>query len=176
MGQHCTVTNNIGVPSATFGNNLAHFDGNAYLSCQISVQITTPNIFYLRTRVSLTASSTPKLLTYTFLSSNMVSVTGQVNGCTLTLSSRYNTFNYSHTTGTVCSSFVEVGSRMTQNLATQPSPTLTGIHRLGAVEYGPSTSSGLVQLPMTYTFSIAAPGQRFDLDWLLIDPTPQKGG
>ena len=176
VGQHCKVINNIGVPSTTFGNKLARFDGNAYLACQILVQATMPEIFYLHARASLTGSSTATPLNYTFLSSNVVSVTGQVNGCTLTLSSRYNTFNYSNSTGTVCGSFVEIGSRMRQNMGAQLVPTLTGIHRLGAVEYRTATGIGPVELPMTYTFSIAAPGQRFDLDWLLIDPSPQKTG
>lgn len=177
---HCTVMNNIGNPPTTFTGGLAQFDGNAYLSCNISVLPTQPEIFYLRGLVGFaTSPAISSVFSHTLIAgdppsaSDPLSVVGQTNGCTLTLNSRYGTFSYGHTVGSVCGGFVEVGSRVRQNFATTPH-TLLGQHMLSGTLYGPTTGYGQLQIPGPYTFTIGAPGQQFDMDWLLIDPTPAK--
>lgn len=166
--QHCQVENNVGVPQALFGNGLARFDGNAYLSCMLPVPETWPDLFWVRVRTSLPSASQG----YTFLSSAAnISFTGQTDAvCGLTLNSVYKSFTFSHMASTVCGTSMVFGSRVMRNGQNMQ----TGAHRIDAVFYGPVTGGGTLILPANFTFNIGAIGQVYALDWLVIDPTPSR--
>jgi hypothetical protein len=115
--------------------------------------------------------------TYTFLSSSSATVTAQTDAaCALTMNSQYTlrlangsvtSFPFAHSASVACGSFIEVGSRVV--------PASLGGHKIGASFFGPSSGTGRLQIPKNYSFNIGAAGQPYTLDWLLIDPTPQRG-
>jgi hypothetical protein len=178
VAEHCAVVR-IANPPATFGGGVARFNGNSFLTCNIEVEPTQPYLFYVRAMAQLTTltlSTLSPTLNYTLLSSDAVSVTAQTSACRLTMNSRYNTFNYSHSFVNVCGGFFEIGSRMQQNFAASPPHVLLGRHVLSGTVLGPTTGLGELKLPAEYAFSIGAPGEKFDVDWYVIDPTPQKSG
>lgn len=172
VANHCTVNNN--TASVQFGNGVAPFDGNAYLSCSLPVSATVPSLFWMRANMIPNAAAQA----YTFLSSNSATVTAQTDAtCALTMNSRYTlrrangsvtSFPFAHSATVTCGSFVEVGSRIV--------PASLGGHKIGASVFGPSSGTGRLELPRNYGFNIGATGEPYTLDWLLIDPTPAKGG
>jgi hypothetical protein len=176
---HCAVVNNIASPQIQLGNGVAPFDGNAYLSCALPVPATLPSLFWIRALATLPNASQG----YTFLSGNGVasgiSVTAQTGtSCgaptpsLVTMNSQYLGFRFSHTAGPGCGSATEYGSRMIR----ESTATYSGWHKIGAIIYGPTTGSTNLTLPANFSFNIGATGQPYTLDWLLIDPTPAKGG
>jgi hypothetical protein len=173
VANHCTVMNNTASPPIKFGNGVAPFDGNAYLSCSVPVPGTYPDIFFARARLIPMAAQT-----YTFLSSSNATVMAQTDAaCALTMNSQYTlrlpngsstSFPFAHSATVTCGNSIEVGSRVV--------PASLGGHKIGASFFGPSSGTGRLNIPANYGFNIGAAGQPYTLDWLFIDPTPAKGG
>lgn len=170
---HCTVTNNVASPPAQFGNGVAQFDGNISLSCAVPVPATAPVVFWTRARVIAEPSRA-----YALLSSGEATFSAQTKAnCALRLTSTYalldptNIAQYSHDGTTACGASILLGTRITA----QSAHASEGAHRLDAAFLGSQSVSGHLELPANYAFSIGAPGQTFVMDWLVIDPTPQRG-
>lgn len=169
---HCAVTNN--TANVQFGSGVAPFDGNAYLVCNISVQATSPKVFWVAANMIPNAV----LQSYTFLSSSPVNFTANsAPGCNFRPTSQYTLLgggpnSFTHSTVATCGSYVEVRSRL-EGAGINASE---GKHVVGGTTYGPVDATGRLALPATYTFNIAAAGQPYTLDWLVIDPTPAKTG
>jgi hypothetical protein len=170
----CTVSNNSA--GVGFGAGVAPFDGNAYLSCGLPVSTTRPLLFW--TRANFVPNAVAQ--SYTFLASPSASFTAQTNAsCGLTLNSQYalrlsnsvpNTLGFAHTSSASCGVFNEVRSRVVRSTANNSE----GWHMANGVTLGPVTAAGALQLPQNFVFTVGAPGEPYTLDWLLIDPTPQK--
>ncbi|BCX05498.1 MAG: hypothetical protein KatS3mg053_3436 [Candidatus Roseilinea sp.] len=173
VAQHCTVVNNVASPQVRFGNGVAPFDGNAYLSCTLPVPETRPALFWIRANASLANGSQA----HTFLAGNglasgisVTAQTGTTSAQPLTMTSQYSTFQFSHSATLAWGSFTQYGSRMDRQSAT----TFGGRHKIGANVYGPTTGNTNLILPAGFSFTIGAPGQPYTLDWLVIDPTPSN--
>lgn len=184
IANHCTaIQGNSTLPPMQFGNGVAQFGGNTYLSCTLFLdQPAFPNIFFARVRmIPMTPSPVTGVNTssYTFLSSTAATFRAQTDmACQLTNTSTYTlvdppaTLGFSHSAPATCGSYVELGSRVVPVAA----HTSQGVHKIGATFYGPSSSSGRMFIPNVYTFNIGAVGENYTLDWLFIDPTPQRSG
>jgi hypothetical protein len=171
----CTVMNNVAAPPAQFGNGIAAFDGNAYLSCTLPVPATVPSIFWVRARLIPSAA----LQTHTLLASTPVTFMAQsASNCTLRLTSAYSLRNpsnagqYSHDASVACGASTVIGTRLIAAAA----HASEGGHRVNAAFFGPVALAGRLELPGDYAFNIGAVGQPYALDWLVIDPTPSRGG
>ena len=184
IANHCTaIRGDSTLPALQFGTSgVAQFNGNTYLSCTLSVPPAYPDIFYVRVRM---IPMTPSPVTghntssYTFLSSSAATFRAQTDAaCQITNTSTYSmvdplaTFGFSHSATATCGSYVELGSRVVPVAA----HTSQGGHKIGGSFYGPSSGNGRLSIPNLYTFNIGALGETYTLDWLFIDPTPQRSG
>ncbi len=155
-------------PNKTVGNGLAVFDARTKLNCTVVLPGVTaqPAWLWTHAKVMMTTSTWSKRAT--LINSVDMGVRAEVApGCSTTLNSRYGTFNYSNGVGPLCGTFKHLVSRV-NTIGT----TMRGWHTRpdGPYYYGPTQSTGSVTIPETFSFTIGATGEEFQMDWIVIDP------
>lgn len=158
-------------PNKKVGNGTAAFDTRTKLNCTVTLPGVTvqPAWLWTHAKVMMTNSTSPKQAT--LLSSTSMGVRADVApGCSTTMHSRYGPFNYSHSVGPLCGTYKHLVSRVNID-----GSMMRGWHTRpdgpnGPLLYGPTQSTGNITIPETFTFTIGATGDEFQLDWIVIDP------